>query len=1375
MQKHLHTSRLALALCAGLASTAPLAAQPFGQWDFNQSNLVATVGADLSYRDGDFGATAAGTQFGTTTSFGIPDIAGTPAGVMRFPASDMSALMGYNLTAPFSPNGGGSLVNDYTLILDVLFPAGSANKVRPLLETDQQILTPEADLIVDAGNGIGGVPGPYHGTLAPDTWYRVGFVMDTTARQLRKYINGVEAGVQSIPSVDSKFALTPGGWQALFANSTAATSAEGYVNSLQLRDTVLTPAQMVALGGPAAAGVPEVIPSVPSYVQSWTPAAAVANRTTPIGAVINPGDTTVNTNTIVLKLNGVAQSGLQITSNGVIAVAKSSVGPLSAGTMQTIEVTYTDGNGVQSHSKSFKAAFLFEDFEGLTLLDAVEEPNGMTNAWTPAPPVGWVTNHSGMPGYGDPANDGRTEWAGWTFAKKDFWIASDNQTRDNFTRGTGTLAIADPDEWDDAAHPQFDANTNALYFNSFLATPSINVAGALPSSIFLKFDSSWRPEGFDDWGGTNNQTATVTVSYNGGAPIEVLRWDSQAGGPYFKPDTQNEAVFLPLANPVGVTTMVVTFGMTRAANDWWWAFDNLEVNTGPVAPAITLQPLSQTVSTNATVVFTTAASGSAPFSYQWQFHGTNLPGQTQQSLTLAGVQTANAGPYRVVVSNEGGSATSAMAWLNVYATVPAEGLVTHLKFEDNYDDASGRGNNAFPVNSPAFQSGFLGRAAYLNSSRTNDPNNYVSLGYPTDLLFGSEPAADAVNASFAFWTKVYSRSGDKPFISNKDWDSGSNRGWVLASVGGGMKWNLRDDQSARRDSPGVGPQINDGGWHHIVVTFERTNYARIYVDGVLADVTSMAPDAGKPVGSLDTAGLGLNINLCQDGAGDYTDGSSSGLEAAFDDFGIWRRVITPQEVEAIYHAAFFGTPLDSAPLYGPVPPPQITFAPTNQTVTVGSPVAIAVSAIGGNPLSYQWRLAGANLPAATGSTFAIASADSTNAGNYTVVVSNPGGSVTSSVAVLTVISAPIITAQPVSRTNNQNLDVTFSVTASGGGLMYQWLSNGTNLPGATNATLSLPSIVPAQAGTYAVQVSNTGGSVTSSNALLTVLPVPAPRITGQWDFNQGDLRATTGQALEFFNATAEADTTFGTTTSFGIADIGGEPAGVLRYVPSAANWGGYNLSHGAAPNGGGSYVNQYTIICDVYYPPTSHNRWRALLQTASGNNNDGDFFINAANGVGISGNYQGSVLPATWTRIALAVDVSSPLSPAVAKWINGVKVGYQTGLSGGKDGRFSLNPVALLFADNDGENAETFVSSVQFWNGKLPDAMLATMGTPTAAKIPGAITATRVPGAIAIYRTGNLGVEVADSLNGPWAEVTGAANPLIVPATGAAKFYRPKF
>jgi hypothetical protein len=343
-------------------------------------------------------------------------------------------------------------------------------------------------------------------------------------------------------------------------------------------------------------------------------------------------------------------------------------------------------------------------------------------------------------------------------------------------------------------------------------------------------------------------------------------------------------------------------------------------------------------------------------------------------------------------------------------------------------------------------------------------------------------------------------------------------------------------------------------------------------------------------------------------------------------------------------------------------------------------------------------------------------------------------------------------------------------------LTYQWKHYGTNIPGATASTLTLASIYPAQAGPYTVEVANNIGPVLSSPAVLTVNPVPPPRLTGQWDFQNGDLAATLGLPLEFFDATVTADTTFGTTTSFGIGDIAGTPANILHLVPSVGQWGGYKMYHNTPPNGGGSYVNQYTLVFDVFYPVASNGRWRSFFQSNTGNaaNNDGEFFINTANGIGISGNYQGNVTPDAWHRIAFAVDLSSPLHRAVAKWIDGVKVGYQTGLDV-RDGRFSLDPFALIFADNDGDQAETYVSSVQFWNGKLPDPLLASMGTPTANKLPGAITARKTAGGVEIYRTGGLGVEQADSLSGPWTQVVGAANPLVVPATGTPKYYRPKF
>lgn len=89
-------------------------------------------------------------------------------------------------------------------------------------------------------------------------------------------------------------------------------------------------------------------------------------------------------------------------------------------------------------------------------------------------------------------------------------------------------------------------------------------------------------------------------------------------------------------------------------------------------------------------------------------------------------------------------------------------------------------------------------------------------------------------------------------------------------------------------------------------------------------------------------------------------------------------------------------------------------------------------------------------------------------------------------------TAPNIINQPVSQSVNQGSPVSFSVTASGTGLNYQWQFNTTNISGATNANYSIASATTNNSGSYAVVVSNSGGSVTSSNAVLTVI-IPPPR------------------------------------------------------------------------------------------------------------------------------------------------------------------------------------------------------------------------------------------------------------------------------------------
>lgn len=88
--------------------------------------------------------------------------------------------------------------------------------------------------------------------------------------------------------------------------------------------------------------------------------------------------------------------------------------------------------------------------------------------------------------------------------------------------------------------------------------------------------------------------------------------------------------------------------------------------------------------------------------------------------------------------------------------------------------------------------------------------------------------------------------------------------------------------------------------------------------------------------------------------------------------------------------------------------------------------------------------------------------------------------------VVTAQTAPSITTQPLGGTAIAGMDFNFKVTATGGGLSYQWRKGGSNISGATSSTLILSSVTSTAAGNYDVVITNTAGSVTSSSVSLSV-------------------------------------------------------------------------------------------------------------------------------------------------------------------------------------------------------------------------------------------------------------------------------------------------
>lgn len=172
--------------------------------------------------------------------------------------------------------------------------------------------------------------------------------------------------------------------------------------------------------------------------------------------------------------------------------------------------------------------------------------------------------------------------------------------------------------------------------------------------------------------------------------------------------------------------------------------------------------------------------------------------------------------------------------------------------------------------------------------------------------------------------------------------------------------------------------------------------------------------------------------------------------------------------------------------FEPMIAPTIVSSPPPQSVIQGTDAAFAVVVTGDEPLTFQWRFNGTNIPGETNAALVITNAQTTNSGNYTVLVQNLAGSAESSDALLTVVAPPMISQQPISQSVLLGADVTFSVGATGVGPVYQWRLNGTNISGATASSYTISGVSAVQAGSYSVVISNLAGTITSSNATLHV-------------------------------------------------------------------------------------------------------------------------------------------------------------------------------------------------------------------------------------------------------------------------------------------------
>jgi hypothetical protein len=557
---------------------------------------------------------------------------------------------------------------------------------------------------------------------------------------------------------------------------------------------------------------------------------------------------------------------------------------------------------------------------------------------------------------------------------------------------------------------------------------------------------------------TLGQTATFAVAANGTAPL-TYQWQKNGSSitgataaSYTAPATtsaDNGSAFdVVVSNSAGT----VTSGTAALA-----------VNAAAVAPAITTQPTSQTVTPGQTATFTVVASGTAPLSYQWQKNGSNISGATAASYTTPATTTAdNGSAFDVVVSNSAGTVTSNGATL----TVSPGSQKTY--------------STTFP----------------LTENPISEGGNWIN-GGTTGLDWSNVQTTGGVKA---WGTQVPSGLGHNDSIAVLTGAWGTNQtvqGTSAIQVSATNEIAVFLHGTITAHSAQLYKFNCSLGYQEIVKWLGPLGSISVLVHNGSVSCPSgsvlQATAVTNADGSVTLAAYinGTQVNQVTDSSSPYTAGSPG--------IGFWIGGGGNNNDAGISSFSAQDNTIGSAAVA-----PAITTQPTSQTVTTGQTATFTALANGTAPLSYQWQKNGSNISGATAASYTTPATTAADNGSiFDFLVSNSQGSVTSSAATLTVNTAavaPTITRQPTSQTVTAAQTATFTVVANGTApLTYQWQKNGSSISGATAASYTTPATTSTDNGSaFAVVVTNSAGTVTSSTATLAVnAAAVAPAITTQ--------------------------------------------------------------------------------------------------------------------------------------------------------------------------------------------------------------------------------------------------------------------------------------
>lgn len=476
-------------------------------------------------------------------------------------------------------------------------------------------------------------------------------------------------------------------------------------------------------------------------------------------------------------------------------------------------------------------------------------------------------------------------------------------------------------------------------------------------------------------------------------------------------------------------------------------------------PLIGSEPSSRYADRGGAITMRVAASGNPPLKYQWRLNGTNIVNATNTTLPFVNIQPTNAGAYTVVITNNDGKTTSSVATLTVNALYAPF-------FADNFEvdsSASWTLNRAGTDNRAIFAYDYTGIG--VPSAPNSTGGTKKGLRFEANLSLGVTNALSASPTGqgfptnsrlhFDMWINVNGPlpgggAGSTEAITAGVGTTGTNVQWNLASAAASGVWFSANGEGGASDtSSGISDflaynatslqSVASGVYAAGTDSTARGNgdsyYANVFPGGQTPPASQQSGYA-QQTGSLNVGTVGFawrDVVVSRNGGTVewFIDGlkiatvTGASLTASNIFVGYWDQFNSVSDNTNLS----FGL-VDNLRVEVPAVAPNIAAHPQSLWAQIGSNATFSVTASGLPVPAYQWKFNGTNIAGATNAALLLANLQGTNAGLYSVLVTNIAGTQTSSNALLSLIASTQPTMQLAGAPSSVQLNCLGEVGAS---------------------------------------------------------------------------------------------------------------------------------------------------------------------------------------------------------------------------------------------------------------------------------------------------------------------------------------------------------